>query len=75
MVVNFVRQSWLLSIQIFIQLQLQKARFLFDFLFVVNRTRVDFPSFCKTEMELNENLGIILKFRRFPLVAYEIGYS
>ena len=61
MVVNFVRQSHvsLLSIQISIQLLLQnqKARISFDFLFVVNR--LNFPSFCKTEMELNENLGII----------------
>ena len=63
MVVNFVRQSRLFSIQIFIQLQLQKKRISFDSLFVVNR--VDLRSFSKTEMELNENLGVILKFRRF----------
>ena len=60
MVVNFVRQSRLLRIQIFIQLRLQKTRISFDFLFVINR--VDFRSFFKTEMERNENLGIILKF-------------
>ena len=63
MIVNFVRQSRLVSVQNFFQLQLQKARISFDFLFVVNRA--DFRLFCKTEMELNENLGVILKFRRF----------
>ena len=41
-------------------MRLQKVRISF---FVVNR--VDFQSFCKTEMELNENLGKIHNFRRF----------
>ena len=63
MVVNFVGQSRLFSVQIFIPLRLKKARISFDILFVVNS--VDFPSFCQTEMELNDNLGVIIKFRRF----------
>ena len=61
-VVYFVLQSRL-PIQIFIQLRLLKARISFDFLFVVNR--VHFRPFCKTEIELTKNLGVILKFRRF----------
>ena len=85
MVVSFVRQSHLLSVQTFIQLRLQKARILFDFPFVVNR--VDFRSFFKTEMELNKNLGVTPSFEGFrkliklnktiipfALVGYQNGY-
>ena len=55
MVVNFVRQNRLLSVQIFIQMRLQKVRLSIDFVFDFVVNRVDFRSFCKTEMELNEN--------------------